>query len=156
MTLTLYTLGHKLPTWVTQQCQRYQQRLPQSMRLDICELTPKARLKHQSQATIRKLDHGILTDKIPRSGLTITLDEGGKQLSSEALATQLDKWLQRSSNLAFFIGGNEGLPREFIAQADFNWSLSQLTLPHQMVPLIVCEQLYRAVSILNQHPYHRS
>ena len=85
----------------------------------------------------------------------VALDEKGQRWSSVELARQLEGWMQRSSDLALLVVGADGLDQHCIEQADQLWSLSPLTLPHALIRVIVAEQLYRAWSLLNHHPYHR-
>jgi 23S rRNA (pseudouridine1915-N3)-methyltransferase len=101
-------------------------------------------------------DEGVrVISALPKHAHVVTLDGRGKPHSSEQLSSRLEAWRQGGRDLAFLIGGPEGHAPEVIAVADESWSLGPLTLPHMMVRLIVAEQLYRAASLLANHPYHR-
>ncbi len=89
------------------------------------------------------------------STYTIALDSRGPQYTSEELAQELNRWKQEEKNMAILIGGPEGYTKETLAKVDARWSLSKLTFPHPLVRVVLAEQLYRAQSILKNHPYHR-
>jgi 23S rRNA (pseudouridine1915-N3)-methyltransferase len=91
----------------------------------------------------------------PKGALRIVLDERGKDLTTIALSECLVRWQQTSRDVVFYIGSTDGLDSEFKKKADMAIRLSSLTLPHMMVRVLLAEQLYRAWSILNNHPYHR-
>jgi 23S rRNA (pseudouridine1915-N3)-methyltransferase len=93
---------------------------------------------------------------IPRGAQVIALDGRGTAHSSEQLAQRLERWRQGGRDLALLVGGPEGHAPEVLAAADERWSLGPLTLPHMLVRLVVAEQLYRACSLLANHPYHRA
>ena len=86
---------------------------------------------------------------------TIILDERGADLTTLKLAQRLEDWMRRGGDTAFIIGGADGIDEELKARADDALRLSSLTLPHAMARLVLCEQLYRAVSVVRNHPYHR-
>jgi 23S rRNA (pseudouridine1915-N3)-methyltransferase len=93
---------------------------------------------------------------LPRNCRRVVLDEGGRALSTEQLAQNLAVWMQAGRDVAFVIGGADGLHEEIKNDADTRLSLSAMTLPHALVRVVLAEQLYRAVSLMNNHPYHRS
>ena len=92
---------------------------------------------------------------IPKGCRVVALEIQGKPWSTNQLSIQLQNWMQGGQDIALLIGGPEGLAKDCIQRADQSWSLSPLTLPHPMVRVIIAEQLFRAWSILNNHPYHR-
>ena len=92
---------------------------------------------------------------IPAGSIVIALDVLGKSWSTEQLASQLDQWLASGQDVALLVGGPEGLSPACLQRADLKWSLSALTFPHPLVRIILAEQLFRAWSILSNHPYHR-
>ena len=96
-----------------------------------------------------------LAAAIPREAALIALDEGGRLLSSRAFASRIAAWQQRRGDLAFLIGGPEGLADDLIARADLVLALGRMTWPHRLVRVLLAEQLYRASTILAGHPYHR-
>ena len=92
---------------------------------------------------------------IPKSAHVVALDTRGKLWSSEDVAAQLSRWRMLGKDLAFLIGGPDGFAEPVLARADQKWSLGPTTLPHPLVRIVLAEQLYRAVSQLGNHPYHR-
>ena len=109
-----------------------------------------------SAAQLKTLTTQKLLDHLPGAGITITLDERGDLWNSMELAKKLARWQNSGvSSLNFLVGGADGFDLEMI-KSFTHWSLSPLTLPHRLVPLIVAEQLYRAHTILAGHPYHRA
>lgn len=92
---------------------------------------------------------------IPAGAVVTALDPHGKEWSTAELARALRTWLQEGRDRALLVGGPDGLAPACLARADAHWSLSALTLPHGLVRVLVAEQLYRAWSMLNNHPYHR-
>jgi 23S rRNA (pseudouridine1915-N3)-methyltransferase len=87
--------------------------------------------------------------------IKVVLDERGSLVDTKALSKRMEQWLQSGRDVVFIVGGADGLATEIKQQADWMWSLTPLTLPHPMVRIILAEQLYRAYSLLNNHPYHR-
>ncbi len=136
-----------MPAWVSEGFQAYQKRLTKPWQLDLLELTPQKNKLEEAALILAKVDvHDFC----------VALDVLGKPLSTEALSQKLPAWQQAGKHITFLIGGHEGLDASCIKRANFSWSLSNLTFPHQLVKVMLAEQLYRAVSILNGHPYHRS
>jgi len=92
---------------------------------------------------------------VPASNVLIALDGGGRQWTTLELAEQMNTWMQQGRDISFLIGGPDGLDQSSLKRADARWSLGKLTLPHMLVRVILAEQLYRAWSITQNHPYHR-
>ena len=97
----------------------------------------------------------LLRAAIPAGALVVALDERGKALPTEQWSQRVNKWLQGGREVAFLIGGADGLEPGLKDSADMLLSLSSMTLPHQLVRVVLAEQLYRALSMLSNHPYHR-
>ena len=134
-----------MPEWVTQAYEDYTRRLRSGMRVDLDELAVgKNKLDEEKR----------LLDRVGDDYL-VTLDEHGKSLTTVELAKWLAQRQQDGRNVSFVIGGPDGLGAEILKKADLRWSLSALTFPHAMVRVILAEQLYRAHSVLQNHPYHR-
>ena len=93
---------------------------------------------------------------VPDGATVIALDVRGKTWSTEVLVTRLQEWLQAGRDIALLVGGPDGLADECLSRADLRWSLSALTLPHALVRVLLAEQLYRAWSVIQGHPYHRA
>ncbi len=134
-----------MPGWVATAYEEYTRRLQSSMRVELEEL-PVGRSKAAEQKRF--------LDRIGDDYL-VALDERGRSLTTLELARWLSQRQQDGRNLCFAIGGPDGLGAEVLEQADLRWSLSGLTLPHAMVRVILAEALYRAHSVLHNHPYHR-
>jgi 23S rRNA (pseudouridine1915-N3)-methyltransferase len=157
MHLQIIAVGYKMPTWVNAGFQEYAKRFIRPYDLSLKEISP-AKRNSDSFAEIQKyqLQEAGSIEKILNSQKPwIALEVTGKMLSTEALAQKLNGYTQITSDLSFVIGGPDGFDKTFLSKATEQWSLSALTLPHPLVRIIVAEQLYRAVSILKNHPYHR-
>jgi 23S rRNA (pseudouridine1915-N3)-methyltransferase len=156
MQIHLIAVGQKMPAWVEQGYREYAQRMPAEARLQLKEIAPGKRGKN---ADIRRIvqEEGLrMQAAIPKNVHVVSLDVKGKSWSTEQLAQRLDAWMQSGQDVALLVGGPEGLSAECQALAAERWSLSALTFPHPLVRIIVAEQLYRAWSVLRNHPYHRA
>lgn len=158
MKLRILSIGHKMPNWVQQGFEEYLKRIQPMISVEMVELPPAKRSKTPSPAEIDKYKAieatTILNAKHPKERLWL-LEVKGKMLSTEHLSDKLSVAMQDGADIALVIGGADGVSPEILQAADFKWSLSELTLPHPLVRIIVIEQLYRAMSIINNHPYHR-
>lgn len=158
MKLRILSVGHKMPSWVQTGFEEYFKRILPMISVELVELPPAKRVKNPSPAEIEKYKQTeaatILSAKHPKELLWL-LEVKGKMISTETLAIKLDTAMQDGTDIALVIGGADGVSGEVLAAADFKWSLSDLTLPHPLVRVILMEQLYRAMSIINNHPYHR-
>ena len=158
MKLRILSVGHKMPAWVQTGVDEYFKRIQPMMTTEIIDIAPAKRAKNPSAAEIDKYKHqegqAILAARHPKERLRV-LEVKGKMLSTERLADKLGDAMQDGADVALVIGGADGLSPEVLSAADFKWSLSDLTLPHPLVRVILIEQLYRAMSIINNHPYHR-
>ncbi len=145
MRVRIVAVGTRMPAWVSTAYDDYARRLRSGMRVDLEEL-PVGRGKTAEQKRfLERL----------RDDYVIALDEHGKSLTTVQLAKWLGERQQEGRDLCFLIGGPEGLGPEVLLRAAWRWSLSPLTFPHAMVRVMLVEQLYRAHSVLNNHPYHR-
>lgn len=125
------------------------------IQLKLVEIPLTRRNKSSDLARIMEKEASLIKEAIPNGARIIALDIGGKSFSSEELATKISNMQQISSHFCFLIGGPEGFAQETLALCDERWSLSKLTLPHPLVRIILLETLYRAWSIINNHPYHK-
>lgn len=155
MRIHLLAIGTKMPGWVTEASRDYAGRLPPQCSVHIHEIAAEKRTKNSDLARIREREGDKLLKAIPDGSLVIALDVKGKAWSTEQLSVQLNDWMQEGRDVALLVGGPEGLSQACLQRADRKWSLSALTFPHPLVRIIVTEQLFRAWSILNNHPYHR-
>lgn len=152
MRACLIAVGERMPAWVNAGFAEYAKRLIRDLPLELAEISTKSR----DPARTRAAEGEALLAAIPKGAHAVALDGRGKPWSSEQLAAQLARWRMQGKDLAFLIGGADGLASEVLARADQHWSLGHLTLPHMLVRILVAEQLYRAVSLLGNHPYHRA
>ncbi|MBE9579752.1 MULTISPECIES: 23S rRNA (pseudouridine(1915)-N(3))-methyltransferase RlmH [Moraxella] len=159
MKLRILSVGHKMPAWVQTGVDEYAKRIQPMMSTEIVEIPPAKRAKNPSPAEIEKYKiqegQAILSARLPKEKLWV-LEVKGKMLSTERLADRLQTAMTDGTDIALVIGGADGVSADVLAQADFKWSLSDLTLPHPLVRVVLIEQLYRAMSIINNHPYHRA
>ncbi|MFA9486507.1 MULTISPECIES: 23S rRNA (pseudouridine(1915)-N(3))-methyltransferase RlmH [unclassified Moraxella] len=158
MKLRILSVGHKMPSWVQAGIDEYAKRIQPMMNTEIVEIAPAKRHKNPSLADIDKYKQqegqAILAARHPKEKLWV-LEVKGKMLSTEGLSDKLSVAMTDGVDIALVIGGADGLSPQVLAAADFKWSLSDLTLPHPLVRVILIEQLYRAMSVINNHPYHR-
>lgn len=158
MKLRILTVGHKAPAWVQAGFEDYFKRILPMITVQVVELAPAKRAKNPSPAEIDKYKiqegQAILSARQPKELLWV-LEVKGKMLSTESLSDRLADVMREGQDVAIVIGGADGVSADVLVNADFKWSLSDLTLPHPLVKVILIEQLYRAMSIINNHPYHR-
>lgn len=156
MKAILVAVGERAPDWVASGFSEYQKRLSHWLPLSLHEITPGLRGKGRDAARATADEGARVLAALPRQAHVVSLDGRGRNYSSEQLAQRLEAWRQGGKDLAFLIGGPEGHAAEVMTAANESWSLGPLTLPHMMVRLLVVEQLYRAASMLANHPYHRA
>lgn len=156
MKARLVAVGERAPAWVAEGFAEYRKRLVHGLPLELLEVEPGVRGKGRDTARAIAEEGQRVLAALPRDAHVVVLDGRGKAWSSEQLAQRLDAWRTQSRDLAFVIGGPEGHADEVLQRADEHWSLGPATLPHMLVRLLVAEQLYRAVAILANHPYHRA
>lgn len=155
MKIRLLTVGTKMPEWVDSGFKEYSKRMPPELRVELIEVPIGVRGRNPS--TQPKENQGrALLKHIGQQDFVVALEVLGKSQSTEALASQLENWQMSGQDLCLLIGGPDGLSADCLARANLKWSLSDLTLPHPMVRILVMEQLYRAWTINTNHPYHRS
>ncbi len=155
MKARLIAVGERAPEWVASGFAEYQKRLSHWLPLELVEVAPGLRGKGRDEVRAISDEGTRVLAALPKHAHIVTLDGRGKPYSSEQLAQRLEAWRQQGSDLAFLIGGPEGHSPQVIASAAESWSLGPLTLPHMLVRLVLAEQLYRACSLLANHPYHR-
>jgi 23S rRNA (pseudouridine1915-N3)-methyltransferase len=153
--LTLIAAGTRLPGWVNEAYHDYATRLRGDYPLELKEIALGQRAGGSTQQAMDK-EGGRMLAALPPRAYLVALQVGGRSMSSEQLAQFLQARARDGRDVAFCIGGPDGLAAEIDARADFRWSLSALTLPHGLARVIVAEALYRAVSITKGHPYHRA
>lgn len=144
-----------MPGWVQQGYDEYAKRLPRECSLVLKEIAPGKRSKNSDITRIVKDEGDRMIAAIPQHAHVISLDIPGKAWTTVELSQALKRWQDSGQNVALLVGGPEGLADAVKPLAKESWSLSALTFPHPLVRIIVAEQLYRAWSVLNNHPYHR-
>lgn len=156
MRIRVIVVGTRMPAWVNQGIEEYTRRLPREFKLEWCE-TPLARRGKDAAAQHWCAVEGerILQAVAPGERV-IALAVEGKRLSTEQLAQNLSAWQLSGDDYSLVIGGPDGLSPACLARAEQRWSLSDLTLPHPLVRVLLAEQLYRAWTITVNHPYHRA
>jgi 23S rRNA (pseudouridine1915-N3)-methyltransferase len=159
MKFIVCAVGHRMPAWVDAAFGDYVRRLPRETPVDLIEVRPPPRpLKTASAAQIARsmaAEAGRIRAALPAGCTVVALDEKGKSFTSVEFAQRLERWRREARDVAFVIGGADGLDPELKRRASLLLSLSSLTLPHRLVRVLLAEQLYRGVSLLHNHPYHR-
>ena len=154
MKLSVLAVGHRQPAWVNDGCAEYLKRMPRELPLTVSEIKPEPR-GSKTREQLLSAEKARIREAMAAGSRLVVLDEKGDDLTTLKLAKRLEAWMQDGRDVALLIGGADGLDEEFKQQADDRLRLSSLTLPHGMARLLLCEQLYRAVSVLKNHPYHR-
>lgn len=155
MQVHLIAIGTRMPPWIHAGYHEYAKRLPPACRLLLHEIPAGKRGKNADIDKILREEGERLMKAVPEGSRVIALERTGRLRSTEQLAQALSTWLADGRDVAWLVGGPEGLPPPVLTAADELWSLSPLTLPHPLVRVLVAEQLYRAWSLLNNLPYHR-
>jgi len=157
MLFRIVAVGHKMPAWINTGCNEYAQRMPRESRIEFHEIKPAVRSGAGEKSVRRWLtaEAGRIRAALPGRCYKVVLDERGKSCTTTDLARRIERWKQDGQDVAFVIGGADGTAHELQQEADLLLSLSPLTLPHGLCRVLLAEQLYRAVSLLAGHPYHR-
>lgn len=155
MIVHLLAVGTRMPQWVEQGYREYAGRMPPECALRLTEIPAGKRTKGADLKRLQRQEGERLLAAIPNGARVIALEVHGRSVDTPALSRQLADWLQDGRDVALLVGGPEGLDEACRARADQAWSLSALTLPHPLVRIVVAEQMYRAWSLLQGHPYHR-
>jgi 23S rRNA (pseudouridine1915-N3)-methyltransferase len=156
MQLLVAAVGQRMPRWVDEAWTEYSRRMPASMNLSVREITLAKRGKNPDTQRLKRVESEALYDAMPQRARVIALDVTGKAWSTETLADKMQDWMGDGRDVGFMIGGPDGIAPEIIQKSDERWSLGPLTLPHPLVRVVLAEQLYRAWTITQNHPYHRA
>lgn len=155
MRLNIVAIGQSMPSWVTSGWTEYSKRFPRGFSMNLREVPAIKRSRNADIDSIRQREGEALLAVVPPSSYLVALDELGNQWSTFELSAHMTEWMQTSRDVTFLIGGPDGLSTACRDRAKTCWSLSKLTLPHPLVRVVLAEQLYRAWTITQNHPYHR-
>ncbi len=155
MQINLISVGQRMPSWVQQGYDEYAKRMPRECELVLKEITSGKRGKNSDVTKIVKDEGERMIKAVSARTNVVVLDISGKPWTTQELSLAMKRWLESGQNIALMVGGPEGLADSVRHLATESWSLSRLTFPHPLVRVVVAEQLYRAWSLLNNHPYHR-
>lgn len=156
MRLLVLAVGTRMPAWADAAFSEYAKRMPRHLPLDLIELRAEQRTTGKSAEALCRAEAARITQALPVGTMKVALDEHGREFSTLALSKWLDRMTGGGRDIAFLIGGADGLAPELKKTADLMLRLSTFTLPHALARVVLAEQLYRAVSILHNHPYHRA
>ncbi len=156
MKLLVVAIGERMPRWVDDGFAEYAKRFPRKCRLELREIRPARRGGSRTVAQLLAQEAKRIEAALPPGCRRVVLDERGRELTTAGLAGVVAGWLAGGRDVAFVVGGADGLDAGLKASAEFALRLSSLTLPHGLVRVLLSEQLYRALSILDNHPYHRA
>jgi 23S rRNA (pseudouridine1915-N3)-methyltransferase len=151
----MVAVGQRMPAWVEAGFDEYARRMTKEMPLELVQVKPEPRAAGMPVERLTAAEARRVRGALPSGCYKVVLDERGQTCTTKALAKRLEAWQMDALDVAFVIGGPDGLDRSIRTEADWLWSLSPLTLPHALVRVLLAEQLYRAASILKNHPYHR-
>lgn len=156
MRLLIVSVGTKLPAWASDAFDEYAKRMPREARVELVEIKPASRTEGKPVETVMEIEAERIAGTLPAACEIVALDERGKNPSTVELTELLKGWLGGGRDVAFVIGGADGLHPSIKNKANRLLSLSRMTLPHGLARVLLAEQLYRAMSLLKGHPYHRA
>lgn len=151
----IIAVGSRMPAWVREPFDDYLGRLGSALKISLNEIEPGPRSTGQSAAKATAIEGSRILSALKPNEFVVCLDERGKEMTTRELAAWLATRLREGEDLAFVIGGPDGLATDVLGRSNFKWSLSRLTFPHALVRVVLAEQLYRAHTVLTNHPYHR-
>ena len=155
MRISIIAVGTRMPGWVREAVEEYGKRLPREIMPQWREIPAAKHGKAYSGQRARLVEGEQVLKAIPSGDRVIALEVGGRRIDTEGVAQRLRDWQLSGDNYSLLIGGPDGLSEACRERAEVAWSLSDLTLPHPLVRVILAEQLYRAWTITVKHPYHR-
>ena len=156
MRILVVAVGIRMPSWVAAGFDDYCARMPRDARIELKEVKPEKRSTGMPVERALERESERIAQALPQGCLRLALDERGRSFDSAGFARQLAEWRESGRDLAFLIGGADGLSAALKESAAMLLSLSRLTLPHGLARVVLAEQLYRAHTILAAHPYHRA
>lgn len=154
MKLWVVAVGVRMPRWVDEAFDEYAKRMPRDLRVELVEVRPEPRSQGKPTAKLLEAEAARIERALPRGCARVALDERGRELGTAEFARWLDARRREGGDVAFLIGGADGLAPGLKGGTQI-LRLSAMTLPHGLARVLLAEQLYRASSILHNHPYHR-
>ncbi len=155
MKVSLISVGGKMPQWVNDGYREYAKRLPKELHPQLIDLPLANRGKNANTEKLKTEEGEQILAALPKGARMIALDVKGKALSTHDLTRKIEQWQMDGTDVSIVIGGPDGIAAECLARADERWSLSAMTMPHPLVRVFLIEQLYRAWTITQNHPYHK-
>ncbi|OED43858.1 23S rRNA (pseudouridine(1915)-N(3))-methyltransferase RlmH [Chromatiales bacterium (ex Bugula neritina AB1)] len=155
MEIHLLAIGTRMPKWIDDGFAEYSRRPGRDCKLVLKEIPSPRKSKSEEASRIKRLEGDLLMAAVPDGAYRVALDEKGKMHSTKSVAEKLSGWFDSHRRVAIIIGGADGLSDAALDSCNERWSLSRMTFPHSLVRVILAEQIYRAYSLLNNHPYHR-
>lgn len=155
MQCLIIAVGTKMPSWCTLACEEYLARIQHAMKCSLIEIPAAKRHKSGNVSQYKEEEAQKILQKISPNHHVVALEVTGSAWSTPQVAHALSSWQQLGKDCVFLIGGPDGLSQKCLERANQKWSLSCLTFPHALARVVLLEQLYRAWSILSNHPYHR-
>ena len=155
MNINFLLIESSRPQWSEMAFESYKSKFNKSITISWNGIKPATRNKNYSVSEVVQKESALLKKKIKEHDFVVALDKEGINLDTEKLKSNFENWIASSKDVSFVIGGPDGLSNELTEESNFCWSLSQLTFPHAFVPILVLEQIYRAWSMTQNHPYHR-
>lgn len=155
MQFHIHAMGESLDAWTQEGIRNYEKRFSPPYTVEIHTYPIPKRQQSQNILAYQEKEHHLLTSSLKKSDLVICLDEQGKHFTSQSFANQIGNWQNQYSRICFLLGGPDGHHTSTIHQAQIRLSLSPFTMPHGLARLVLIEQLYRAMTLLKKHPYHR-
>ena len=156
MKIHLVAIGEKMPAWVVAGYDEYARRLPRECSLVLRELPLATRGKTGDPLKWKREEAELIRAALPKGAYLVALDVLGKAWDTPELSRRMGTWMQEHGDVVLLVGGPDGLDNTLLGEAHARWSLSPLTFPHPLVRILLAEQVYRAWSLLNNHPYHRA
>ena len=155
MKLLIVAVGTRMPDWIEAGYTEFAKRMPRELPMQLVELKAEPRTTGKPVEALMAAEAQRITAALPPRCRRVILDERGADLTTRQLAQRMSGWMERGDDVALIIGGADGMAPDLKDSADETLRLSSLTLPHAMVRVLLAEQLYRAMSLLKNHPYHR-
>ena len=155
MKLFVVAVGLRMPEWIVTGYQEYARRMPREAKIELTAIKPEPRTTGKSTVQIMEAEAQRILAAVPQNALRVVLDEHGAAWTTRRLSERMRLWMKEGCDVAFIIGGADGLHESVKNQAHQLLALSAMTLPHAMVRVLLAEQIYRAYGLLHNHPYHR-